>query len=150
MKKLLIVAIFCTGLSVLAQPKPPTPIEEIEKLEAYTDTPDKQAPSFEATIIAAFKAGNAKKIALYFAENVDFSLLGKENLYSKSQAEHILKDFFTNHPPSDFKILHKGKSGQSDYMIGNLTSNEKVYRVKLNTKTLGGVQFITSLSIEEV
>ncbi len=107
-----------------------------------------QQVSFESKMVAAFKAGNADKIASHFSENVDLSIDGKEDLYSKSQAEQILKTFFATHKPNDFKIVHKGKSGQSEYFIGELSAS-KVYRVTINSKTNGGSKKITSLTIEE-
>jgi hypothetical protein len=104
--------------------------------------------SFESIIVSAFKAGNATKIAAYFSDKIDLSILETGDLYSKSQAEQILKNFFAKHKPSDFKILHKGKSGQSEYFIGELSAGRK-YRVTLNNKTQGSKKIITSLSIEE-
>jgi hypothetical protein len=106
----------------------------------------RQQQSFESMMVAAFKVGNAEKIATYFSDNVDLSIDGKEDLYSKSQAEQILKTFFLTHKPKDFSIIHKGKSGQSEYFIGELSA-EKVYRVTINSKAVGGMKRITSLTI---
>lgn len=149
MKKLFTLLTLVLGFGAFAQPSPPSALEEITKLEAFIPAPNKQAPSFESTIITAFKNGDAAKIAAFFGENVDLKIIDKENLYSKSQAEHILKGFFTSHKPTDFKIVHKGKSGQTEYMIGDLFEGEKKFRVKLNMKAAGQVKVITSLSIEE-
>ncbi|MCB9225121.1 MAG: DUF4783 domain-containing protein [Crocinitomicaceae bacterium] len=105
-----------------------------------------QQQSFESMMVTAFKTGNAEKIASYFSDNVDLSIESKEDLYSKSQAEQILKTFFLTHKPKDFKIIHKGKSGQSEYFIGELSS-EEIYRVTINSKSMGGSKRITSLTI---
>jgi hypothetical protein len=59
--------------------------------------------SFKATfalditeeIAAAIKSGNSKAIAAYFTDNVDLKVLAQEDVYSKAQAELIVKDFFT-------------------------------------------------------
>lgn len=121
---------------------------ELDSAEAL---PELAAPqqAFEPSIIAAFKAGNAKKIALYFGDNVDLSILGKANLYSKSQAEQILQHFFSEHKPADFKIIHKGGEKSSKYYIGQLTAmNGDKFRVTLNNKS-GTGSTITSLTIEE-
>lgn len=107
-----------------------------------------QQVSFESKMVTAFKSGNSSKIASHFSENVDLSIDGKEDLYSKSQAEQILKTFFTAHKPNDFKIIHKGKSGQSEYFIGELSS-ESIYRVTINSKASAGTKKITSLTIEK-
>ncbi len=47
-------------------------------------------------VAAAIRTGNAKEISKYFADNVDLKVLEQENIYSKAQAELILKDFFAN------------------------------------------------------
>ncbi|MCH2234792.1 MAG: DUF4783 domain-containing protein [Crocinitomicaceae bacterium] len=150
MKKLLLVVFVLSGLGALAQPSPPSALEEQEKFQKvgeYTPAPIKEAVTFKTTIVAAFKDGDAETIAKFFAENIDLKILDKENLYSKSQSEHILKDFFENHKPTDFEIVHEGKSGQTDYLIGDLSSGKEKFRVKINTKTTNKVQYITSLSI---
>ena len=97
-------------------------------------------------MVNAFKEGSADKIARYFIDNVDLSIDGKEDLYSKSQAEQILKNFFVAHKPKDFKIIHKGTSGQSEYFIGELIA-DKEFKVTLNSKNVSGVKKITSLTI---
>jgi hypothetical protein len=106
-----------------------------------------QQPTFESLMVSAFKSGNAEKIASKFIDNVDLSIDGKEDLYSNHQSEQILKTFFLQHKPKDFKLIHKGKSGQSEYFIGELSS-DFVYRVTINSKAIKGVNKITSLTIE--
>lgn len=115
----------------------------------YAENVKQSQPAFEASIISAFKSGNALKIAVYFGDNVDLSVLSTANLYSKSQATQILQHFFTDHPPKDFKIIHKGNSKTSEYFIGELlTSEGKEYRVTLNVKSDNNTRTITSLTIE--
>lgn len=146
MKKYLTILTLLIGTSVLAQPNEP----ELTELKANQreETLEQQQPTYEAVIVGAFKTGNATKIASYFSENIDLSILETENLYSKSQAEQILKNFFLNHKPSDFLIVHKGKSGTSEYFIGELTCDDAIYRVTINSKSEGGLKEITALTIE--
>lgn len=140
-----LIALF-VGSMALAQPSGPEFTEvETDPIERG-ETTLQQQQSFESRMVSAFKAGNAAKIAKYFSDNVDLSIDGKEDLYSKSQAEQILKTFFASHASKDFKIVHKGTSGQSEYFIGELTA-DKVYKVTLNSKASGGVKKITSLTI---
>lgn len=105
-----------------------------------------QQPTFESLIVSAFKNGNAEKIALKLIDNVELSIDGKEDLYSNSQSELILKTFFLQHKPKDFKLIQKGKSGQNGYFIGELSS-DFVYRVTINSKVIKGVNKIISLTI---
>src|SRR5688572_6197324 len=145
MKKYLTILALATCLVSFAQPLEPGE-EELTRHERKA-TDQQQQPTYESIIVAAFKAGNATKIAGYFAENVDLSILETENLYSKSQAEQILKNFFIKHKPSEFTIVHKGKSGQSEYFIGELTCTDAIFRVTLNSKS-GDAKEITALTIE--
>ncbi|MEX1001456.1 MAG: DUF4783 domain-containing protein [Crocinitomicaceae bacterium] len=141
----LITGLFVGGMA-LSQPKGPEFVtEKYEPIEREA-TSLKQQQSFESAMVSAFRAGNADKVAAYFSDNVDLAIDGKEDLYSKSQAEQILKTFFSSHPPRDFKIIHKGKSGQNEYFIGELSSDKK-YRVTINSKSSGGNSKITSLTI---
>ena len=113
-----------------------------------SETKLEQQQSFETKLVKAFKNGDATTIASFFAENIDLSIDGKEDLYSQSQAQQILKTFFITHRAADFKLVHKGQSGQSEYFIGEFTSDLK-YRVTINSKKISGVKKITSLTIDE-
>ena len=146
MKKYLTILTLLIGTSVLAQPKEPELVELMPREREATS--EQQQPTYESVMVSAFKAGNATKIASYFSENIDLSILETENLYSKSQAEQILKNFFLNHKPIDFVIVHKGKSGQSEYFIGELTCADAIYRVTINSKTEAALKEITALTIE--
>ncbi len=147
MKKFFGILILLVSTTVMAQPLLPEPCpEEVEPIDS---TLEQNTPSFENVMITAFKTGNATTIASYFSANVDMSIEEKENLYSNKQGEQVLKNFFLKHKPSDFSIIHKGKSGQTEYLIGELTTPGKVYRVTINTKKVGTKKEITSLTIEE-
>src|SRR5438046_439555 len=76
---------------------------------------------------SAIKTGNASEISKHFSDNVDLKIMDKEEVYSKSQAELIIKDFFAKHPVKSFNLLHKSAAkGDSQYSIGTLeTSNGK-------------------------
>lgn len=149
MKKFILLFIVVVGCHSFAQ-------EVREELAALQSDPTEIDPgvaqtqaNFETTLVKAFQNGNADKIASYFGENVDLAIGEKQNLYSKSQAQQILKNFFTAEPSLGFEMVHKGNAGQGLYFIGKLsTANEKEYRVTINSKTIKGIQVVTSLLIE--
>ncbi len=151
MKKILTILCITAGSFAFSQTTSgdiylPDPIDTLEK----EMTLEQAQQSFETTVIDAFKVGNSKKIAAYFRENVDLSILGKENLYSKSQAEQILQHFFETHKPESFKIIHKGNAKASEYFIGELIDTKKgKYRVTFNRKSINNKQVVTSLTIEQ-
>src|SRR5690606_22461487 len=113
MKNCFVLLALLLGSVAFAQPSQPENEDlQAERAHRATTALQQQQP-FESSMVNAFKAGDANKIARFFIDNVDLSIDGKEDLYSKSQAEQILKNFFTAHKPNDFKIIHKGTSGQS-------------------------------------
>jgi hypothetical protein len=101
-------------------------------------------------IANSIRTGNASQLAAYFAANIDLTVIDKENVYSKAQAEFILKDFFAKNPPKTFTVLHKGSSPEGmQYTIGNLvTENGKTFRTSFYVKNSGGKYLLQELRIE--
>jgi hypothetical protein len=78
----------------------------------------------------AIRSGNAAAIAQYFDANVDLTILEKESIYSKQQAQMVIQDFFAKNPVSSFTIIHRGSSAQgSTYGIGTLIAGGQTFRV---------------------
>jgi hypothetical protein len=98
----------------------------------------------------AFRSGDSRQLATFFGTNIDLSILNKEDMYSKAQAELILKDFFSKNPPKTFNILHKGSSPEgTQYAIGNLVcTNGKAFRISFYIKNSGGKNILQELRIE--
>ncbi len=98
----------------------------------------------------SIRSGDAKQLASFFDNSVDLTVLDKENVYSKAQAEFVIKDFFSKNPPKSFNMIHKGASPEgTQYAIGNLvTTNGKSLRVSFYIKNTGGKSAIQELRIE--
>ena len=99
-------------------------------------------------IISAFKSGNAAQLAKYFNQTIELTLFDKEEIYSRTQAEIILRDFFSDNPPSQFQIIHQGGKETSRYAIGSLVSGTNKYRITFLLKTVNAQVFIHQLRIE--
>ncbi|MFI5171264.1 MAG: DUF4783 domain-containing protein [Chitinophagales bacterium] len=101
-------------------------------------------------ISAAIKAGNSKTLAEYFDNTVEVKVLNKEGAYSKSQAEAIVKDFFTKNPPKTFKFIHDGPSGGNNahYAIGSLGTDKGKFRTYVYMKKINDKFLIQELSFE--
>lgn len=99
-------------------------------------------------IINSLKSGNSTELAKFFNSNIELTILDKEEVYSKAQAELILKDFFVKNPPSNFSIIHKGGKEGSKYIIGNLITTKKTYRAYILYKPQNNKQSIHQLRIE--
>ena len=100
-------------------------------------------------IVLSIKAGNAEELIKHFHNNVELIILDKEDVYSKSQAEQILRKFFIDHNPLGFKIIFEGGKENSRYAIGSLTTKETTYRVYILIKKQDGEPLIHQLRIEE-
>jgi hypothetical protein len=101
-------------------------------------------------VSTAIRNGDAKQLASYFENSIDLTVLDQENVYSKAQAEFVIKDFFSKNPPKTFTILHKGSSPEgTQYAIGTLvTTSGKSLRVSFYVKMTGGKPTIQELRIE--
>lgn len=99
-------------------------------------------------IITSFNSGDASGLSKYFNETIELTFLEKEDIYSKTQAEIILRDFFIKNPPRQFVILHEGGKESSKYAIGKYTSKSKTYRITFLLKTINSKVFIHQLRIE--
>lgn len=101
-------------------------------------------------IANSIRSGEAKQLASYFGSTVDLTIADQENVYSKAQAELILKDFFEKNPPKSFKVLHKGSSPEkTQYAIGSLTTaNGKSFRVSFFIKNIQSKYFLQEFRIE--
>ena len=95
--------------------------------------------------------GNAKTLSTHFSSNVDLTILDKEDVYSKTQAEQILVAFFSKNKPVEFKIMHKGVSKEgAKYAIGNLkTANGVTYRTYFFIKSQMGTEIVHELRFEK-
>jgi hypothetical protein len=100
-------------------------------------------------IILAFKAGNAAELAKHFNANVELVILENEDVYSKTQAEQIMRDFFAKHRPASFKIIFEGGKETSRYAIGSLSTSSGNFRVYFLIKNQDGIPLIHQLRIEE-
>jgi hypothetical protein len=97
----------------------------------------------------AFKAADAKTIASYFQPKVEINIPGSEGLYSKNQAELMIKKFFENNPPQKYELLHNGSSNAGDnYVIGKYTSTNTIFRTFVLYQVENGKPVITEFRIE--
>ena len=106
-------------------------------------------PDVADNVANAIRTGNASEISKYFADNVDLKVLDQENIYSKAQAELILKDFFAKHPVQEFTVIHKSQpQNEAQFAIGTLSTTNGTYRVHYLMKTAAGATLVTQFRIE--
>ena len=105
--------------------------------------------AISSDIVNATRNGDAKKLSEYFNENIELVLPQKSGIFSRSQAEMVLKEFFAQNPPNGFRIIHEGSRQNASFAIGNYTSGKEVFRIYYLTKKINNKLFIHQLRIEK-
>lgn len=85
---------------------------------------------------SAIKLGSSKDLARNFSSVVEITLEGGDaTSYSSTQAEFVMKNFFSKNPPVDFSYSHQGSSDKGQkYAIGTYTSKNGSYTVLVRMK----------------
>jgi hypothetical protein len=85
---------------------------------------------------SAMKAGSSKDLSRNFSSVVELTLNGKEaTSYSNTQAEFVMKNFFSKNAPVDFTYSHQGSSDKGQqYAIGTYSSKAGSYTVLVRMK----------------
>jgi hypothetical protein len=100
-------------------------------------------------ISKAIQQGDAKSIAIHFSDNVDLKIPGTDGVFSKQQAELILKSFFEEGTIANYELKHQGKSkNESYYLIGSLTREKQLYRTYILLKKNGEKHQILEFNVE--
>jgi hypothetical protein len=96
------------------------------------------------------KAGSAKELSKYLFQTVDVTIEGNLQSYSKAQAEFVFRDFFKQHPPNEFSIIHQGSSkGGQPFAIGQYKSGADTYRVFMKIKVSNNQQLLHEISFSK-
>ena len=120
-------------------------------LTALTTSVSGQQPTVPDEILVALKGGDSKLLSKYFSSSVELVILDKEGVYSKTQAEFILKEFFTKNIPNNYVKLHEPvnvKKDASKAVIGKLSTAKGQFRVYFLMINVNGQFSINQLRIE--
>ena len=84
-------------------------------------------------------------------EVVAITILSNQASYSKSQAEVILKEFFTKNSIKDFTVMQSGASGNnSKYAIGKLDTSWGDFQVYVVLKLKDESYMLQEIRFEKV
>src|SRR5690349_3310298 len=96
------------------------------------------------------KAGSSKELSKYLFQTVDVTIEGKVESYSKAQAEFVFRDFFRQHPPAEFSVIHQGSSkGGQPFAIGQYKSADETFRVFMKVKSVNKEQLLHEISFSK-
>jgi hypothetical protein len=99
----------------------------------------------------AIRSGDARAVARFFGSTVDLTILRQEEVYSKAQAEQVLRDYFSKNTPRSFNLIHKGVSKEgAKYAIGTLVTTQGIeYRTYFFVKQSASGEVIQELRFEK-
>ena len=95
----------------------------------------------------ALSSASAKEIIKYCVDRVEIQIDGDQTVYSKPQAEVVLRDFFNKNVGKGFIYVHQGSSPEGlKYTIGNYSIENGSYRVYMLLKKTGEDYLIDTIS----
>lgn len=100
-------------------------------------------------IVVSIQTGNDASLAEFFNANVELVVETHDDVYSKSQAQQIVAEFFKSNKPKLFSIIHQGGREGARYAIGSLTTNTGTFRVYFLLKNKNNNSYIHQLRIEK-
>jgi len=103
-----------------------------------------------AQIEQGLRKGEVKLILPYLHDPVEIAISGKAKMYSRTQAEYVLKDFFKSHPPRGFTFMHRGRSENVLYAIGAYHAQSEQWDVSVFGRIERGRYQVEQLRFEAV
>lgn len=102
-------------------------------------------------IASCIKGGNTKELSKYFSSTVSMTLLNDEGIYSRVQAEIILRDFFGKNTPTSVKIAHRLDSNPNfRYVVLNLETPKDTFRVSYKLTNNDNAFQVTEFRVEPI
>jgi hypothetical protein len=100
-------------------------------------------------IVLSIQSGNDVMLASYFNQNVELVVEPHEDVFSKSQSQQIVAEFFKANKPKQFSIIHQGGKDGARSAIGSLVTNTGTFRVYFLFRIKDKKSFIHQLKIEK-
>lgn len=94
------------------------------------------------------RQGDAAKLSVWFADNLEVSILSDTNNASRNQARQIVKAFFDNYTPRSFSVSHKASRPNMKYALGTLNAGGEIFLVTIFVNYKGDGYQIQQLKIE--
>ncbi len=98
----------------------------------------------------AIRKGNSSELSKYFNENIQLKIDSKSNIYSKTQAEKILNNFFAGNKPVSFNIDSEKLRGEATVVLGNYTTENSNFRMIYRIVLTDGKNTLTYIEIEAI
>ena len=102
-------------------------------------------------VTIAFKSADQRLLSKYFANKIEITLLDQSSVFSKSQAELVMKDFFSKYDPVDFQILYKNNptNDAARFAIGQLETKTGRFRIYFILKSSENNIYLQEMRFEQ-
>jgi orotate phosphoribosyltransferase-like protein len=102
-------------------------------------------------VVNSIRTSNITSITRYFDKFVSITIANNQSMYSKTQAEMVLKDFFAKNPVKEFVVVQQGSTqgNNSTYAIGNLTTTTGSYQLYVVLKLKEGAHILQEIRFEK-
>lgn len=102
-------------------------------------------------IASCVRSANTKELSKHFSSTVSMTLLNDEGIYSRVQAEIILRDFFNKNTPTNVKLAHRLDSNPNfRYVVLNLETSRETFRVSYKLTNNDDSFQVTEFRIETI
>jgi hypothetical protein len=99
-------------------------------------------------VVTAIRTGNVTRLSPFLDSRVDISLPDKSDTYSRTQAEMVIGDFFSNNPVQNFKITQQGESGGTFFCTGLLVTRSGNFRTTMFFKQKGDKHYLQEIRFQ--
>jgi len=94
----------------------------------------------------AIRSGSSKDLAQYFGASVELGFDGDKQSYSATQAEFVMKDFFSKNPPANFVFNHYVNGNEGTRLaVGKYNGKNGVYEVYVKMKPDHGTLIVDAI-----
>jgi len=101
-------------------------------------------------VVTAIRTGNVTRLSPFFDSRVDISLPDKSDTYSRTQAEMVIGDFFSNNTVQNFKVTQQGESGGTFFCTGLLVTLSGNFRTTMFFKQKGDKHYLQEIRFQAV
>lgn len=111
-----------------------------------------QSAVFETRLKEGFEQNKAGIITAFFSDRVQLELDNQSGTYSQQQAAALMDEFLKQQHVIKFNIIKSGKAARSEanFLIGELTTKETLYRVYVLSSEIADMVVVHSLSITKI
>lgn len=102
-------------------------------------------------VVQYIRGGNVTGIVKYLDKMVGININNNQASYSSSQAEIILKEFFSKNVVKEFRVAQGGNSGTtSQYAIGDLQTSTGMFQLYVVIKMQNNQFLIKEMRFEKI